>query len=395
MGRIFTPVPCDTQRVLKKNRNKCDNNYLLLNKFLEGKKTNNSYFETQKSKEKLYKALKSNSQDLEPHVSRFEKSVKRLEHAGYVTELFTLQTDSRMVVGLGDTNALEVGLTLHPLYGFPYIPGSSLKGLCRSWLEIAEDTFENGNVLEGNALQEKINKESFSVFGSSDKNESENSQIGNVLFFDAIPAQSPKLDIDIMTPHYSDYYKNPDRNPPGDCYSPTPIKFLTVAKEQKFLFGLADRDKNYLNKAKKWLTSGLTELGIGAKTSSGYGYFLHPDVLEQRNMEQEKKREAAKSDLEKENEQIRKKEKKAKEQVEELSAEELLVALEKQIIDLISSNNPSEDVIQAYELWKNVYDENKKIELAKLFFKKQNKYMRKKLKYGKSYAKELKKYADN
>lgn len=38
-------------------------------------------------------------------------------------------TGWRMVVGWATNPALEVGLTLEPLYGFPYVPGSAVKGL--------------------------------------------------------------------------------------------------------------------------------------------------------------------------------------------------------------------------------------------------------------------------
>ena len=46
---------------------------------------------------------------------------------------FSAATDWRMVVGLGGETVLETDLTLHHLYGFPYIPGSALKGLTRAY----------------------------------------------------------------------------------------------------------------------------------------------------------------------------------------------------------------------------------------------------------------------
>ena len=41
----------------------------------------------------------------------------------------TLQTEGRLIVGLGSENVLECGLRLHHTYGTPIIPGSALKGL--------------------------------------------------------------------------------------------------------------------------------------------------------------------------------------------------------------------------------------------------------------------------
>ncbi|MBK9095192.1 MAG: hypothetical protein IPM84_21030 [Anaerolineae bacterium] len=50
-----------------------------------------------------------------------------------------LRTDWRLVTGLGRKGPLEVGFTFHR-YGFPILPGSSLKGLARAWglLRVAE-----------------------------------------------------------------------------------------------------------------------------------------------------------------------------------------------------------------------------------------------------------------
>ena len=45
---------------------------------------------------------------------------------------FAMRAESRLVVGLGSKGTLEMGLTLHPLYGIPIIPGSALKGLARA-----------------------------------------------------------------------------------------------------------------------------------------------------------------------------------------------------------------------------------------------------------------------
>ncbi|MCM8809920.1 MAG: type III-B CRISPR module RAMP protein Cmr6, partial [Candidatus Omnitrophica bacterium] len=51
-----------------------------------------------------------------------------------------LQTKSRLIVGLGSSHALETSLTLHHIYGIPYIPASALKGVCRmvAFWKIAE-----------------------------------------------------------------------------------------------------------------------------------------------------------------------------------------------------------------------------------------------------------------
>jgi len=78
------------------------------------------------------------------------------------------------------------------------------------------------------------------------------------------------LKSDIMTPHYAPYYTNQNggTNSPGDWYSPTPIPFLTVDKDQPFLFAIMPRPGVQvgpdLNRAWKWLCQALEWLGAGA-----------------------------------------------------------------------------------------------------------------------------------
>jgi CRISPR-associated protein Cmr6 len=78
-----------------------------------------------------------------------------------------------------------------------------------------------------------------------------------------------------MTPHYGEYYRGEKRTPPADYLTPNPILFLTVERTE-FLFALAARTPKavpLLPRAEEWLKGGLKELGIGAKTTVGYGYF--------------------------------------------------------------------------------------------------------------------------
>ena len=45
-----------------------------------------------------------------------------------------LTTSWRVIPGLGNASVFETGMTLHHIYGFPYLPASSIKGIVRSWL---------------------------------------------------------------------------------------------------------------------------------------------------------------------------------------------------------------------------------------------------------------------
>lgn len=218
---------------------------------------------------------------------------------------FTLKTEGQLIVGLGKGGPFEVGFTFHS-YGFPIIPGSSLKGLANAWsfLLIAEKlgvppnlwsdlekilaAQENQKQLEtllkkaelpanapihqgGLAAAGELPDQWRHIFGTQDR-------AGQVIFFDAIPTNTPILELDIMNPHYPDYYSDKgSKTPPTDWQNPNPILFLTVKPNTEFHFGLGWRrgqaDEALLNTAQNWLEQGLVELGAGAKTSAGYGYF--------------------------------------------------------------------------------------------------------------------------
>jgi len=87
---------------------------------------------------------------------------------------------------------------------------------------------------------------------------------------DAYPVEDINLKIDIINPHYPEYYSS--SKPPADWQTPNPIKFLTVEKT-KFQFVLLSKNQALLDKAYSWLKEALQEFGVGAKTSLGYGIF--------------------------------------------------------------------------------------------------------------------------
>ncbi len=58
---------------------------------------------------------------------------------------------------------------------------------------------------------------------------------------DGLPTTFPQLDLDIMNPHYGDYYQKKKDNkgnpiPPADYLNPVPVTFLAVATGQRFSF---------------------------------------------------------------------------------------------------------------------------------------------------------------
>lgn len=210
-------------------------------------------------------------------------------------EPFLLKTDWRFAAGLGRKGPLEAGFTFHR-YGFPILPGSSVKGVARAWalIQIAVELgtselrnldeilsadgakddkerkhYEAWRARQSEAVQELA--EAFrAIFGTT-------AAAGQAVFFDAIPAARPTLKLDVMNPHYPQYYTGDQF--PTDWQSPVPVYFLAVAPETPFLFAVGWRGpldaegQRLRGLAEEWLRKGLMHLGAGAKTSAGYGYF--------------------------------------------------------------------------------------------------------------------------
>ncbi|MDI6893171.1 MAG: type III-B CRISPR module RAMP protein Cmr6 [Bacillota bacterium] len=246
--------------------------------------------------------------------------------------VFEAGPEWRMAVGLGRGGVLETGFAFHHVYGFPYLPGSALKGLTRSYvlwvvagnlgvpytvpgeprpgrtpLQYLEAILTEPDESERRAALERLQDSpglpedavvrtaeavrllaehkfdgspSLSVsqcirvyrdvFGAS----GHKGRRGSVVFFDAVPVEPPVLKVDVMNPHYGEYYRGAEA--PADYLSPVPVYFLAVEAGSRFAFAVGGADEELARKAKSWLVSALRDFGAGAKTSAGYGYFSFP-----------------------------------------------------------------------------------------------------------------------
>lgn len=194
--------------------------------------------------------------------------------------------DWRLIVGIGSEHIQETNMTLHHVYGIPYIPGSAVKGVLRHWW-LQEDF--------GNDENKALCDEGFlALFGSQKRR-------GKVQFLDAYP-EKVRFATDIMNPHYPNYYSG--NAPPTDDQNPVPIPFLTVERTS-FRFVFLAETPGLIDGLKLRFESALELKGIGAKTAVGYGYFCNfqdqtDDIIgefkRQQQAEQEKverQREAA------------------------------------------------------------------------------------------------------
>ncbi len=173
-----------------------------------------------------------------------------------------------LAIGLGDASAAEVGLRLHHTYGVPYLPGSSLKGLTRrAALDFGlEEGSEHWQVL----------------FGHSPEGQDAGGSRGYPVFWDGwwVPVgQTQKLHLDVVTPHHQEYYSSQGKKPPTDFDAPIPVSFVTVPVGWKFLVTVSCVEApEWADLALKILLYGLSNLGLGAKTNSGYGRFEYEEA---------------------------------------------------------------------------------------------------------------------
>lgn len=283
-------LPKDTRKII--DTQTIDNFYLKLNKIPPFEENKKDY---SKSKFIFFKVNKKGKVILEikPDYSKLninaiaEKHKDSIEKLNIKTESTTLKPEWRLVIGLGNESVYETSMTLHHIYGIPYIPGSAIKGVIRSYIiteEFGKD--KNGSLNLKNAEKRALEDKGFcDIFGCPKKSSYNESRQGKIIFFDAFPQSNPQIEPDVMNPHYSPYYSDSSNKvPPADYHNPVPIFFLTVKNtEFEFIVGINEKDntviqermfkgKRPLEVAYEYIKKTLGEHGIGSKTAVGYGY---------------------------------------------------------------------------------------------------------------------------
>lgn len=338
-----TRLPKDTRDALAHSDNAFDNFSLKLNKaarFIPKHEDDGNKF-------KFYKANRGKVEFTpKPYFGNInfgqiaDRHCRSIEALNLAVSSCKGTIDWRLIVGLGNESVYDTSMTLHHVYGIPYIPASAVKGVVRSWMiteifsDVSADSKEKNYPLVNAEYRAYQDKGFCRIFGCPAKTrkvifkdyepDKENGKYkyktcdtalakdhqGGVCFFDAYPLSKPRIEVDIMNPHYGDYYNLKKPEPPADYLSPNPIPFLTVGEGTKFQFftGIKEekdnlaigetsklfkdfngepimvRKKNaselvpasgetpllYILEA--WLTKALEKHGIGAKTAVGYGY---------------------------------------------------------------------------------------------------------------------------
>ena len=267
------------------------------------------------------------------YIANAKRHLQNAQSICNVVKEQNFKPDWRLAIGLGTGSIFETSMSLHHIYGFPYIPASAVKGVVRSYLitsffgteESAGSNEKNYPLINAEFRALTKNKDFCKLFGcpsdvnevefSSDgkpilekkkngkedyktksksvalrkkdkPNEGEENQ-GSIIFFDAFPITSPKdkIKADIMNPHYPEYYNDKEgKKAPTDYQNPIPILFLTVEDLSfQFIVGLKKGKDSFeieigsykgsvLEQIALMLKDALSTHGIGAKTAVGYGY---------------------------------------------------------------------------------------------------------------------------
>lgn len=206
--------------------------------------------------------------------------------------------------------SFKIGFSFDYISGMPFIPGSSIKGMLRSFFpnEYKKDRgIENftedqeckkeyisdllNAVRKPNEEEKEFTKEDIDeieevIFSGVNKDGSRVEPYRRDIFFDAIPLciennqesnpnKKPKtlFGSDYITPHVD---KNGD---PAPLKNPVPIKFLkvnpNVVYQFSFRFSDSTLSNGVLNKTDKeeLFKKILSQSGLGAKTAVGYGQF--------------------------------------------------------------------------------------------------------------------------
>lgn len=171
-------------------------------------------------------------------------------------ELYTATTKGRCLVGLGAASVLDTGLALHHTYGYPYIAGSALKGLCAAYAR-----------LHGGPSWSVDSPAYLTLFGNQEES-------GVVDFLDAYwqPTQHSPFAADIMSVHQFKYYSE-ENHAPSDRETLNIVGLLSVGHTQHFSLPLVGPEA-WRRAAAKLLSQALMQMGIGAKTNAGYGRML-------------------------------------------------------------------------------------------------------------------------
>lgn len=189
----------------------------------------------------------------------YTRAFQRWERATPPTpwrRVLRFKTDGPLTVGMGESSPLENGLSLHATCGTPILPGSSLKGLCRSW---CSRHFEEGDWAEGGPGFR-------TMFGAG----GDDGEAGTVDFLDGLLVPNTGgFRLEVLTPHHGAYYRGrTDDEAPRGWEKLVPVHFLAVEGHFRVVL---EGPPQWLEPAVQILVAALSREGVGSKTRAGHG----------------------------------------------------------------------------------------------------------------------------
>ena len=233
--------------------------------------------------------LKSVFNDFPLGINRLrDELIKRQNHlaeaSNETVKTFLAESVSPFLTGTGIEHPLENGMAFLNPYGLPYLPGSSVKGTLRRSAEELAGIAPDINWDNNRGWTEKAVT---ALFGKEPTSRSDEAERGALTFWDVFP-QCSKLSVEIMNPHYNEYYQG--KTTPHDAGSPGPIYFLAVPEKSGFAFHVhcdLHRLKDNVGLAEQWsilISSAFNHafewLGFGAKTAVGHGSMKRSDSIQ-------------------------------------------------------------------------------------------------------------------
>ncbi|MCL2482933.1 MAG: hypothetical protein FWF43_05880 [Propionibacteriaceae bacterium] len=244
--------------------------------------------------------------------------------------IFTAIADAPLTIGLGSSSPIEAGIALHHTYGVPYLPGSALKGLARQSVSAFPDlTDEHRRIIFGDDSPGNTRAQGYVTFwdgwldsGMMAPLQQDVITVHHSEYYrtstDVLRADRSRGLVQGKTPEpperMSKTSEPPERKtktpetstrstkspesvmrpnevstpptsqyapviPPTDFDDPNPIPFLSVHTHTKFHVAITcqatppELATQWAQTAAMILQYGLTHVGLGAKTNSGYGIF--------------------------------------------------------------------------------------------------------------------------
>lgn len=172
--------------------------------------------------------------------------------------------------GLGAAHPLDNGFAFLSPYGLPYLAGSGVKGVFRRAAEELVAAGEPGFEPDVPAL----------LFGTPQPGGAGGGR-GALSCWDVLP-RFDAMALEVMTPHQGSYLAGHES--PHDAGQPRPIRFLALPPGTRFRFVLVldapavPALAPWRRLARRVAAHAFEWLGLGAKTSMGYGAMAGVDV---------------------------------------------------------------------------------------------------------------------